>query len=64
MLARTDGNWVRCGRCGHKLFQYIGDLEITGPMRPPTISIKCHSCKEINYFMLGGRGRKNGTDKD
>ena len=41
------GEWVRCGRCGNKLFKVDkGDtlITLTG------IEIKCHSCKAVNSF--------------
>ena len=35
-----ESNWARCGRCGHKLYELLGE---NGQLR-----IKCHSCKSIN----------------
>lgn len=48
MRARIDeNNWIRCGRCGHKLGRASGD----GVNHPaPVVEIKCHSCKEINNW--------------
>lgn len=46
---RKTDDWVRCPKCGHKLFRKIGnksDSEIK-------IEIKCHSCKEITEIALG-----------
>lgn len=35
-----ENNSCRCGRCGHKLYELIGENA--------KIRIKCHSCKIIN----------------
>lgn len=46
VTARIDETreWVRCGKCGHKLFKIDknSDNKIDG------IEIKCHSCKTVN----------------
>ena len=42
-----SGEWVRCGKCGRKMFKIRkNDKSIcsTG------IEIKCHSCKALNKF--------------
>lgn len=38
MIYRNDKEWVRCRKCGHKLFKGAGGWH----------EVKCHSCKEIN----------------
>lgn len=37
-----NDNWIRCGKCGHKLGRRI---YFDGCI---CIEMKCHSCKEIN----------------
>ena len=39
---RKDGEWMRCGKCRHKLFKYTGEALLQG------VEIKCHSCKALN----------------
>ena len=52
MTAKLDKDkWFRCGKCGHKLGRACGDFGTIRMM--PAIEIKCHSCKEINYLMVG-----------
>ena len=42
-----ENNWIRCGRCGHKLGKIVG----VGSCDPaPAIEMKCHSCKELNVW--------------
>ena len=51
MVARRDKEWIRCGKCGHKLGKMVGvwsDRQIM-----PAIETKCHSCGAINYIMVG-----------
>lgn len=50
--AKTDKqNWIKCGRCGHKLGRVVG----AGYCDPaPIVEIKCHSCKEINSWIYEG----------
>ena len=50
--ARIDGEWFRCGRCGHKLARKVGNFP-QGRHMMPAVEIKCHSCKTINYLMIG-----------
>ena len=46
--ARQDeNNWIRCGKCSHKLGRIVGDDKISPT---PIIEIKCHSCKSINVW--------------
>ena len=40
--AKINGEWVVCGKCGHKLGRVVGSQSPNG------IEIKCHSCKTIN----------------
>ena len=40
--AEVKGEWIVCGRCGHKLGR------ITGKTLPTGIEIKCSSCKMLN----------------
>lgn len=54
--ARLDkDNWFRCVICGHKLGKAVGKWQYIKAM--PAVEIKCHSCKTINYLMIGGQGR-------
>ena len=50
-----NGTWIRCPRCGHKLARVIGQWD--GQNVFPALEIKCHSCKEISYIMIGGIGK-------
>ena len=50
--ARIDKEWFRCARCGHKLARMVGKWDMTQKMLP-AVEIKCSSCKEINYLMVG-----------
>lgn len=59
-IARRDGEWMRCNRCGHKLGKLVGVWE--GQKIFPAIEIKCHSCGELNYIMVGGK-KVNATDR-
>lgn len=34
--------WLRCGKCNHKMGRLMGGVS--------GLEIKCHSCKEINYW--------------
>lgn len=52
--ARIDKqSWIRCPNCGHKLGRAVGSWENIGAF--PAIEIKCHSCKEVTYVMVGKR---------
>lgn len=56
--ARNDkeDKWIRCDRCGRKLGRKVGvwsDMKYL-----PAIEIKCHSCKTINYIMIGGQSNE------
>lgn len=42
-----NDNWIRCGKCGHKLGRVNGEGIC---LLAPIIEIKCHSCKEINSW--------------
>lgn len=58
--ARIDEtNWIRCGKCNHKLGRLVGE----GMCDPsPIVEIKCHSCKELNslsYVPVADRIKKN-----
>ena len=51
--ARIDKeHWARWARCGHKLARMVGNFP-QGHHAMPAVEIKCHSCKEINYIMIG-----------
>lgn len=51
--ARIDKEgWCRCGRCGHKLARIVGKFP-QGQHKMPAMEIKCHSCKQISYIMIG-----------
>lgn len=45
--AKTKDEWVRCTKCGHKLFKTAEPNK-----RGVYIEIKCHSCKEIQKIEL------------
>lgn len=47
--ARIDNEWFRCPRCGHRLGKMVGRRAM------PAIEIKCHSCGEKSYLMIGGQ---------
>ena len=51
MQVRIDNEWVRCGKCVHKLGRLVGKWETAKYM--PAVEIKCHSCKSMNYLMTG-----------
>lgn len=58
MTARIDRDkWIRCGKCGHKLGKAVGEWSTRSSF--PAIEIKCHSCKELNYIMIGGQGNES-----
>jgi len=48
-------NWIRCGKCGHKL----GIVTGSGSGTSSKIEIKCHSCKELNLFSFLDTGEDN-----
>jgi len=56
MTARRDGEWIRCGKCGHKLGRIAGTWPEFQAM--PALEVKCHSCKETNYIMVGNKGKE------
>ena len=57
MNAKIDENkWIRCGKCGHKLGKAVGLWN--DRMAMPAIETKCHSCKSLNYIMIGGQGNE------
>lgn len=47
---RND-EWVRCTKCGHKLFRYIYRKD-ENQKKDNVIEIKCHSCKTLNEVAL------------
>lgn len=49
---RDKEGWFRCAECGHKIGRAVGSWSDRQAM--PAIEIKCHSCKTINYIMIGG----------
>lgn len=52
---RNNEVWVRCPKCGHKLFKAIEPRIING------VEIKCHSCKNIILIAPdGGNGKEEG----
>ena len=53
--------WVRCPNCNHRLAKVVGKWD--GSNSFPAIEIKCHSCKEISYIMIGGIGVGNEQNK-
>lgn len=53
--AKLDADrWFRCAKCGHKLGRIAGSWD-EGKKMFPAIEIKCHSCKTINYLLVGGQ---------
>lgn len=56
----NDG-WIRCGECGHKLGRQIGDWKDRQSF--PAIEIKCHSCRSLNYVMIGGQGNEGSRSR-
>ena len=53
--ARIDKDrWFRCAQCGHKLGRIAGAWD-ESIKAFPAIEVKCHSCKTINYLMVGGQ---------
>ena len=49
--AKIENEWFRCAVCGHKLGRMTGAW---GERKAfPAIEIKCSSCKELNYIMVG-----------
>ena len=55
MTARIDKDrWIRCAECGHKLGRAVGEWGDRQSF--PAIEVKCHSCKALNYIMIGGQG--------
>lgn len=61
MIANVDEkNWIKCGKCGHKLGRVIG----AGYCDPaPIVEIKCHSCKEINIWSYDHWRKGSNDDK-
>jgi len=54
MRVRRDGEWIRCGKCGHKLGKIVGVWSDKNQL--PALEIKCSSCKSLNYVFVGGKG--------
>lgn len=54
--AKIDNEWCRCAKCGHKLGKRIGDWGERSAL--PALEIKCPSCKELNYILMG-KGRQS-----
>lgn len=52
--AKIKGEWIVCGKCGHKLGRVVGDNP------PKGLEIKCSSCKEINSIEIE-RNNKDET---
>lgn len=53
--ARIDKDrWFRCSQCGHKLGRIAGVWN-ESKKAFPAIEIKCHSCKTVNYLLVGGQ---------
>jgi len=58
--ARIDKDrWIRCGQCSHKLGKAVGAWSEKQAM--PAIEVKCHSCKTLNYIMIGGQNRNESV---
>ena len=56
--ARIDNKWFRCPTCGHKLCRMVGDWK-DKRLAMPALEIKCNSCKDIVYIMIGGKKEKH-----
>ena len=54
--AKRDKEWFKCAQCGHKLGRMVGVWHSQQAM--PAIEVKCHSCKTINYLLVGGQKNK------
>lgn len=49
--ARVDPDgWVRCGKCGHKLFRLITENGCKKKCNTECMEQKCHSCKALNRW--------------
>lgn len=63
MVARIKeddrGKWLVCGECGHKLGRIVGAWSEQTTF--PAIEIKCHSCKSMNYIMVGAKKNSEGS---
>lgn len=57
--ARRDKEWFRCSECGHRLGKMVGVWSEGQAM--PALEIKCHSCKTLNYILIGGQ--KNESER-
>lgn len=53
--AKRDREWFRCSECGHRLGKAVGVWPDAQAM--PALEVKCHSCKALNYIMVGGRAK-------
>ena len=56
-MKKQSDVWVRCPKCGHKLFKKIEGEKPEGEKSSPslnekTVEIKCHSCKEISVIKI------------
>lgn len=61
--ARIDKEgWCRCTRCGHKLARIVGRFP-EGHRKMPAMEIKCHSCKQISYIMIGVVAEEEENEK-
>ena len=56
-----DDGWIRCAQCRHKLGKAVGRW--SGERSLPAIEIKCHSCKSINYIMVGGNDSEGNAGR-
>jgi phage FluMu protein Com len=53
---KCNDGWIRCGKCNHKLGRMKGVWPEMQAM--PAIEIKCHSCKTLNYILIGGQKKE------
>lgn len=56
-VSQRGVKWVRCPKCGHKLFRVMTPSTIIHEYRMGVrgehlIEIKCHSCKEISEISV------------
>ncbi len=51
----SNDNWVRCGKCRHKLFKILNRIYTENESGTIVLESKCSSCKELNVTMFGIR---------
>ena len=56
-MNNNNGIWIRCEQCKHKLFNLY-------PYSVVNMSIKCHSCKKVNFIHISYDDIYNVDHKD